>query len=73
MSGEAQRLLVEALQLTQEDRTELAMRLLDSVGEPAEQVERAWVEEAKRRLGEIQCGEVAMRPGSKARGRIFAR
>ena len=73
MSGEAQRLLDEALQLTQEDRTELALRLLDSVGEPADEVERAWIEEGKRRLAEIKRGEVATSPWSEARERIFAR
>ena len=45
MSGEALRQLDEALQLSQEDRAELALRLLDSVGEPAEEVERTWIEE----------------------------
>ena len=73
MSGEAQRLLDEALELTQEDRTELALRLLDSVGEPAEEVACAWIEEAKRRLGEIKRGEVATTPWAQARESIFER
>jgi putative addiction module component (TIGR02574 family) len=73
MSGQALRLLDEALQLPEEDRAELALRLLDSVGEPADQVERAWIEEAKRRLTEIRRGEVQTVPWAEARARIFAR
>jgi putative addiction module component (TIGR02574 family) len=73
MSGEALRLLDEALQLPEEDRAELALRLLDSVGEAPEGVERAWIEEAKRRLAEIKRGEVATVPWHEARERIFAR
>ena len=73
MSGQALRLLDEALQLSEEDRAELALRLLDSVGEPAAEVERAWIEEAKRRLAEIQRGEVGTVPWAEARERIFAR
>lgn len=73
MSRQAQRLLDEALQLSQEDRAEHALRLLDSVGEPDEDVERAWIEEARRRLSEIKRGEVATTRWAEARERIFAR
>ena len=74
MSSNALRLLDEALQLPAQDRAELALRLLDSVGdEPASEVERAWIEEAKRRLEEIESGEVSTVPWAEARARIFAR
>jgi putative addiction module component (TIGR02574 family) len=73
MSSNALRLLDEALQLPEQDRAELALRLLDSVGEPADQVERAWIDEAKRRLAEIERGDVRTVPWSEARHRIFAR
>ena len=73
MSSNALRLLDEALQLSEQDRAELALRLLDSVGEPTDQVERAWIEEAKRRLAEIDSGQVQTVPWSEARQRIFAR
>jgi putative addiction module component (TIGR02574 family) len=73
MSGEALRLLDEAMLLSEQDRAELALRLLDSVGEPADQVERAWIEEAKRRLAAIERGEVQTISWSEARERIFAR
>jgi putative addiction module component (TIGR02574 family) len=73
MSSDAIRLLDEALQLPEQDRAELALRLLDSVGEPTDQVETAWIEEAKRRLAEIDRGEVHTVPWPDARLRIFAR
>ena len=73
MSSNALRLLDEALQLPDQDRAELALRLLDSVGEPTDQVERAWIEEAKQRLAEIESGQVQTVPWSEARVRIFAR
>ncbi|HMI94633.1 MAG TPA: addiction module protein [Polyangiales bacterium] len=73
MSGQALRLLDEALQLSEQDRAELALRLLDSVGEPTEEVERAWIEEAKRRLAQIDGGTVQTVPWAEARARIFAR
>lgn len=73
MSPEARRLLDEAMKLPEQDRADLALRLLDSVGKPAEEVERAWFEEAKRRLGEIERGEVQTVPWTEARERIFAR
>ena len=73
MSGQALRLLDEAMQLPEQDRAELALRLLDSVGEPVDQVERAWIDEAKRRLTAIERGEVQTVPWPEARERIFAR
>ncbi len=73
MSGQAQRLLDEALQLSEQDRAELALRLLDTIGEPADQVELAWIEEAKRRLAAIDRGEVQTVPWPEARERIFTR
>ncbi|HEX7478722.1 MAG TPA: addiction module protein [Polyangiales bacterium] len=73
MSTQALRVLDEALQLPEQDRTELALRLLDSVGEPADQVEQAWIAEAKRRLAEIERGEVKTVSWPEARERIFAR
>lgn len=73
MTGQAERLLDEALQLPAEDRADLALRLLDSMGEPTDEVEGAWIEEARRRLAEIERGEVRTVPWPEARERIFAR
>jgi putative addiction module component (TIGR02574 family) len=73
MSSQTQRLLDEALQLPEQDRAELALRLLDSVGEPADGVERAWIEEAKGRLAGLDRGDAQTVPWPEARARIFAR
>jgi putative addiction module component (TIGR02574 family) len=73
MSSDAERLLDEAMKLDQGDRAALALRLLDSIGEAASDVERVWIEEAERRLVEIQRGEVQTVPWPEARARIFAR
>lgn len=73
MTSHALKLLDEALQLPDEDRAELALRLLDSVGEPSEGVEQAWIDEAKARLAAIQRGEAQTVPWSEARARTFAR
>jgi hypothetical protein len=47
----------QARQLTEEERRELAVELLDSAVEP--EIEAAWTEEARRRVAEIDSGEVA--------------
>lgn len=58
----------EAAKLTPVERAELAAELLQSL-EPAEdgaaEIEREWVIEAKRRLGEIDRGEVTPIPGDE--------
>jgi len=73
MSTQALRILDEALQLSEQDRAELALRLLDSVGEPAGEVERAWIDEAKRRLADVDAGSVKAVAWTEARQRMFAR
>jgi putative addiction module component (TIGR02574 family) len=48
-----------ALQLSIEERAELAGRLLLSLDEPSEsELERLWLEEAERRLKEFREGRV---------------
>jgi putative addiction module component (TIGR02574 family) len=74
VSDSAEKLLDEALKLPEGERRALALRLLDSVGdEPESEVERAWVEEAKRRLGEVRAGRAQPAPWAEACARIFAR
>ena len=74
MTGSAAKLLDEALLLPEGERRALALWLLDSVGdEPPEEVERAWVEEAKRRLEVLRAGEAEPLDWAEARRRIFAR
>ena len=59
MTDEARRILEAALQLPEAERVEIAAILADSIGDgsSAEEVEAAWIEEAKRRLSAYQRGE----------------
>lgn len=74
MSDPAEKLFDEALKLPEVERRALALRLLDSVSdEPEGEGERAWVDEAKRRLDDVRAGRTQVAPWAEARGRIFAR
>jgi putative addiction module component (TIGR02574 family) len=73
VSSRFQRILEEALQLADDERAELAARLLDSVGESPEEVERAWIAEAERRYTEFERGEVQTLPWAEVRKRVFDR
>lgn len=73
MSPDALRLLDEALKLSDQDRVALASLLLESIGEPIDQIERAWLDEAERRFGEIERGEVQTIPWTEIRARVFRR
>ncbi|AUX23814.1 hypothetical protein SOCEGT47_043440 [Sorangium cellulosum] len=74
MSFRAEELLEQAMKLPESERRVLAPRLLESVGdESPEEIERAWVEEARRRLDDIREGRSQPIPWKEARGRIFAR
>lgn len=71
-----EKLLEEALKLPDSQRRLLAQELLETVGNESpspEEVERAWVEEAKKRLDDIEAGRSTPVPWEEARGRIFAR
>jgi putative addiction module component (TIGR02574 family) len=73
MSDAAEKLLDEAMKLPESERRTLALWLLDSVGdEPPEEVERAWLEEAHRRLADIRAARTQPVPWEDARKRIFA-
>jgi putative addiction module component (TIGR02574 family) len=59
MNDPLERLFAEALQLPSRDRAVLATRLiasLDDEDEPGDEVERAWEEEIRRRVAEIDAG-----------------
>lgn len=74
MSDPAEKLFDEALKLPEGERRALALCLLDSVSdEPEGEVERAWVDEAKRRLDDVRAGRTQAAPWTEACGRIFAR
>lgn len=74
MNDAAGKLLDEAMKLPDSERRVLALWLLDSVAdEPPDEVERAWVEEALRRLDEVRAGRAGTGPWEEARRRIFDR
>ncbi|WP_437491783.1 addiction module protein [Sorangium sp. So ce1014] len=74
MSDPAEKILDEVLKLPESERRVIALRLLDSVGEePPEEIERAWTDEALRRLEDLCTGRTQPIPWEEARKRIFMR
>jgi putative addiction module component (TIGR02574 family) len=72
MTPVTSRLLAEALQLTEAERSELIARLLDSLEPPAEEaVETAWGQEIQRRSAELDAGTAQGVPWSEARRLIM--
>ena len=70
MSNELIELKEKASQLTEAERAEFALSLLESLDDPADSgVEEAWRLEVERRIGEIERGEVQLIPGDE----VFAR
>lgn len=59
VSTEASRILDAALELPESERAELAAILMDSIGDGSspEEIQAAWIAEAKRRLAAIERGE----------------
>ena len=74
MSRDVAALFREASQLPENDRAELAGRLLETLqGEPDEGVEAAWAEEVERRIRQIESGEVKTIPWEEVRAKLYAR
>lgn len=60
----------KASQLSDVERAELALSLIESLDGPADpDVEEAWRLEIERRIGQIERGEVELVPGDE----VFAR
>jgi putative addiction module component (TIGR02574 family) len=60
----------KAAQLSDVERAELALSLIESLDGPADpDVEEAWRAEIERRIGQIDRGEVELIPGDE----VFAR
>jgi hypothetical protein len=57
MSPEVAKLMEQARQLTDDERRELAIELLDSTVAP--ELEAAWDDEARRRVADVDSGQVA--------------
>lgn len=70
MSNALIELKEKAFQLSEAERAEFALSLLESLDGPADQgVEEAWLLEVERRVGEIERGEVQLISGDE----VFAR
>jgi len=70
MSSALTELKEKASQLSETDRAELALSLIESLDGPADpDVEDAWRIEIERRMGQIERGEVQPVPGDE----VFAR
>ena len=66
-------LLKEVLSLPVEQRALLADTILKSLNAPEADLDRIWVEEAKRRLEELRSGRVKAVPGDEVFQRVRAR
>jgi hypothetical protein len=72
MTQKAAQLLQEALQLQENERAELAAKLIESLDSIAEtDVEAAWSMEIQERLQQLQRGQVQAIPWPEARRLIL--
>ncbi len=68
------KLLEEALLLPADERASLVEKLLQSLNLPTEaEINRLWVEEAERRVSQIEAGKVELIPGEQVFARIRAK
>lgn len=68
------KLLEEALLLPADERASLVEKLLQSLNLPTEaEVDRLWVEEAERRVSQIEAGEVEVIPSEQVFAKIRAK
>ena len=71
MNADAARLLEEALRLPEEERADLAARLIESLDPQVDpDAGPAWEDEVGRRVRELDDGSVRPVPWSEARRRI---
>ncbi len=66
----SQRVLEEALELTEEQRAEIALRLLESIPPSDTRTDDDWIEEVERRAARVISGESKGSPWSDVRARI---
>ena len=67
------KLVDEALSLPVEERALIADSLLKSLNTPDPDIDKKWIEVAKRRLGELRLGKVKPIPGNSVFDRIHKR
>ena len=74
MNTQTQRVLEEALGLSEEDRADLAASLIESLDATVDpSVEEAWRVEVERRLHELDSGRAQTVPWTEVRAELLAR
>ncbi len=74
MSDTLTELKEKASKLSEAERAELALSLIESLDGPSDPgVEEAWRLEIERRVGEIERGEVQLIPGDEVFARVRRR
>jgi putative addiction module component (TIGR02574 family) len=72
VTTETEQVLEAALKLPREEREELMVLLADTLEEgTSEELEAAWIDEAKRRLAALRSGETKPIPWDRAEKRLF--
>lgn len=71
MTQAVSQILAEIEQLSSPERAELADRLVEKLADdiPPE-IERAHIEEVRRRLDQVESGDVTLIPGEQALGHV---
>lgn len=73
MNARVDHLIDEALALPAEERSAVALALLDSLdGEDEAAVSQAWGDEIRRRKQELRCGATRAIPWEQAKARLSA-
>ena len=71
MSAIANKVFEEALSLPSDERVSLVEKLLTSLNLPIQaEIDRLWVEEAERRVSQIEGGDVELIPGDEVFAKI---
>lgn len=71
MSRAVEELYEQASRLSEDDRAELAGKLLESIEDPPDEgVEEAWAAEIERRMVEYRAGRVKTIPWSEVRAHL---
>jgi hypothetical protein len=71
--ADTEKIIEEALSLPVEQRAFIADCLLKSLNTPSPEIEKAWLEAARRRIAEIRSGEVTPVPGNEVFDKIKRR
>ena len=71
MSAIMNKVFEEALSLPSDERVSLVEKLLTSLNLPIQaEIDRLWVEEAERRVSQIERGDVELIPGDEVFAKI---